>query len=273
MLDLALMHPRLFVSVVAVEPIAMETAQEATFRGVYSLAFKADRWPSREEAVDSVKRNPFYKTWDPRVVELYIKHAWEPDDRATSASGGVRTITSKDQELLTFARAAYPSDRQQRLDSFVPDPLRHPDMPLQRNKAEAAYRPEPFITFALLPHLRPSCHYVFGGRTHMKSCQDEGRLKKRHATGVGIGGSGGWTAGRVRDSVVAKGSHFLPFEVPADLATTHMGPWLSAELERWQREEATEDGVAPSKRAEVPEDWHYWMEHAYGSKAKHGVKL
>ncbi|KAH8664415.1 Alpha/beta hydrolase family-domain-containing protein, partial [Xylariales sp. PMI_506] len=120
MLNLALLHPRLLTGVFAVEPMTTRSPREFSLQGAYRLSQQPTRWPSWEHAIAYVRRSAFFKHWDPRVVDVYIANALRPVDGAAGAEyrrgdvgavggGEITTVTSRHQDILTFARAAYPT--------------------------------------------------------------------------------------------------------------------------------------------------------------------
>lgn len=55
-------------------------------------------------------------------------------------------------------------------------------------------------------------------------------------TGVGVGGSGGVDAGRVRDVRLPNAGHLVAQEAPVECAEAAAG-WLGSELRRWKEED------------------------------------
>lgn len=219
---LSFMHPRLFAALIFIETIMYDrnlTVGEALRK---SVARKDDFWPNMEEAKKSVMTTPFYRSWDPRVLERYFEHGFcstpnviFPDRR------GVTTLTSKHQELQSSGP----------LDCFT--------------------RAECVQAFNVLPHLEPPVLWVQATNSPMT---DEAARKRRlQLTGiappmgrsmsgedVGHGGSGGVSAGRVVEKVLP-GSHFLPFDNPRGTAEAaasflgeHVGKWAAKEKE-WRK--------------------------------------
>ncbi|CAG8978896.1 hypothetical protein HYALB_00005233 [Hymenoscyphus albidus] len=52
MINLALLHPRLLTTVIAIEPVINKNGLEKHFTGAYPITFKRDTWPTRKEAED-----------------------------------------------------------------------------------------------------------------------------------------------------------------------------------------------------------------------------
>jgi hypothetical protein len=55
-------------------------------------------------------------------------------------------------------------------------------------------------------------------------------------TGIGLGGSGGTAAGRVRDVFLKEFGHLLAQEAPTECAEA-ASKWLGQELQRWREED------------------------------------
>lgn len=224
MINLALLHPRLFTTVIAIEPTLNRTATEMNFRGAYGPTFRKDQWSSQEEANKFFEANAFYKNWDKRSFDLWLQHGLCSAHKEGQA---VMLKTSKHQEALTFARPSYPSQKHP-LHDFQPTSQRHPDLGSDREASNAFYRPETTITYAALPLLGPSCLYMYGSRSQMVSAHEKGRADKLNITGTGTGGNGGATQSRVADRIL-KGSHFVPLEKPAAI-TEEAGHWMGVQL-------------------------------------------
>ena len=267
-LSLALLHPRLLTTIVVFEPMVIRHTQWLTNKAGYFLNFKKDTWQNDAQAAQYFRQNPFYKSWDPRTLDIWMKYGLR--ELPPSSPGGDKPVTlatTKYQESLTFSKAAYPS-KQHPLSKFVPTSQRHPDITPDRRDATPFYRPETMILFDNLPSLRPSCYFIYGSRSSMISAKETGRKDKLDVTGTGIGGNGGVRSGRVADHIL-DGSHFLPQENPAALAQD-MGKWFTAHLVIWRREEkdeATAWGAVPvEERSKFEPDWLYWMNQQHREK-------
>lgn len=67
-----------FASLILVDPII---GHDSLLGGIpfdlYTPAEKRrDIWPSSDEALKSLQSRPGFKSWDPRILELYIVRAW-----------------------------------------------------------------------------------------------------------------------------------------------------------------------------------------------------
>ncbi|KAG8526369.1 uncharacterized protein KY384_000362 [Bacidia gigantensis] len=280
MINLALLHPRLLTTVIAIEPTINRSAKEMqnTFNTFYGLALKKDIWESREKAIAEAGRNPLFKRWDERAFRLWGKHALRDlptslyDGKIETGTRPVTLTTTKHNEIFTFARAAYPPDKRP-LTELKPTGLSHPDLGSgdARNYTNAFYRPESPLTFMQLPYLRPTCLYIHGSNSLMAGAKPQGRADKLEVTGTGIGGSGGVAAGAVADVIVEKCGHFLTFEKPAEIAV-HVGRWLTQELKRWREDEQRTQDLwertdSRSKRT-IDDDRLFWMKRQFEARKR-----
>ena len=267
--NLALMHPRLFTTLVLLDPVLnLRFIDPAS--GVSPLELSAVRrevWPSRETAAASFRRSKFYAAWDPRVLDAWIQYGlkdlpskWFPDAAAAMASISskkdkgagdpsskdendhgnksppVTLTTTKHQEVFTFMRPLLQGVdlktgrrifNRQRLPDISDDSI-------AGFGANKLYRPEVPNTARQLPHLRPSVCYIFGGTSVMST--PELRKEKMELTGVGVGGSGGQAAGRVREVVLEETGHLVAMDLPT-VCAEHAASWIGRELGLWREEE------------------------------------
>lgn len=264
MLHLSILHPRLLNTIVAVEATTHIRSKELEFDGTLPLVSKRDRWASRTDAEAYFRKIPFFnKILDQRVLELWLQHGLREQ-----ADGSVRLASSKHQESLSYARPCHPPFGKH-LSEFQPDPERHWDLDKEHNNGNAFHRPEIELIFASLPHLRPSCFYLYGDKSkRLASVSDRANKLKTENTGIGQGGSGGG-ADKVKELRIS-GSHFLPLERPLAVAE-QIGPWYALQLGRWAADEKQEreawEAVDVNQRGDVPADSIQWMQALFG-KAK-----
>lgn len=266
--NLALLHPRLFTSIIALEPIIKQNQRNNDFSPAYGMTYKKDSWPTRAAAVSALKRNPFNRSWDPRTLDLFLTHSLR---ETNDPSKPVTWKTTRDQEALTYARAAYPPSTATPLAAWTPPRRTHPDLGAERNKHDPFYRPESYMTFMQLPFVRPSVHYIYGAKTHLSTSQGVERELKLSTTGTATGGSGGAEEGRVVQTVVPDVGHFLTFEVPGKVAAV-VGEWVGKEVGRWREEEGDEEAiwgaVERGARGKVEKEWHVRLEEQFGAKMR-----
>jgi len=234
--QLALIHPRLFTSLVLIDPVIQRKPDpEGNFRPGQASTQRRDLWPSREVARAAFGKSKFYQTWDPRVLQLWIKHglrALPTKIYPTTNSQEVTLTTTKHQEVLTFMRGNFLNE-QNPTPTTEPSLLMHPDVDLSLEIVTPFYRPETQLVFAHLPSLRPSVLYIFGTKSGLSKA--EFRADKMAVTGVGVGGSGGVKAGRVKEVVLDAG-HLIPMEMVSETGKQSC-EWMTQELARWKDEE------------------------------------
>lgn len=264
---LSLLHPRLFTSLVLMEPVLEKNihAGMGTIFVKLSLGRK-DTWPSRSEAAKYFKKS-FHK-WDSRVLERWLEHGLRdvrPDIDSTKAEGSVTLTTSKHQEVIQYLRPNFQKKRPLNSDKDpdtqeLHDPVFYPDIIGPPHAIYPFYRYEPILAWRLLTHVRPSVLYLFGENSPVSS--SELRAGKVERTGKGIGGSGGYKSNRVKEVIFPGAGHHLPFEaVPgvSDAAST----WLKQEMMRWKEEkERINKGwleLPREARASVSDDWHIYL--------------
>ncbi|XHG01913.1 hypothetical protein AWENTII_005282 [Aspergillus wentii] len=241
------MHPRLLHSLVLIDPVMQRhrtkvdghyfQLKDIFIEMIRLSTYRRDRWPSREVAADSFKRNAMYQTWDPRVLEKWVHYGLrdlptaihplskEQMDQSPGKGPPVTLATTLHQEAFCFVRPTY--DGSSRLYPDI-DPTGLSDIPF--------YRPEPSQIFEQLPHLRPSVLYIFGGKSPMGISAL--RADKVRTTGTGVGGSGGVDSGRVRQVLLERLGHFIPQEDPNECAES-AAEWLGPEIRRWHDEHET----------------------------------
>ncbi|KAI1935645.1 hypothetical protein LOZ66_005185 [Ophidiomyces ophidiicola] len=243
---LSLAHPRLFTSLILLDP-AIHNLKSYTDTNTFHSGFnkipittlastyRRDVWPSRTDAADLLGKSKFYQTWDPRVFTRWIQYglrdlptAIHSLDPSLETERPVTLTTTHHQEVFTFSRPNYapngaPTTR-----------LTHPDQEPNVSSDHRFYRPEPPRIFSLLPYLRPSTLYIFGELSDMslpEFCQE-----KLEITGMGAGGSGGVKEGRVDAHVLKQVGHMVPMEA-VGLSAELCASWIGKELERWRLEE------------------------------------
>ncbi|KAB8260585.1 Alpha/beta hydrolase family-domain-containing protein [Aspergillus pseudonomiae] len=248
---LCLMHPRLIHTLVLLDPVIQrQTTQldpvsadkrELVIAKTTQLStYRRDIWPSRKAAAEGFNRSPFYQAWDSRVLDRWIEYGLRelptaihqlPNEASKDGEQPVTLTTPLHQEVFTFSRPNY--DGPPGKDVPV-NRVTHPDLDPDHLGSFPFYRPEPSRIFAEIPHLRPSVMYIFGGKSDM--CLPEMMADKMANTGVGLGGSGGAAAGRVRDVYLKEFGHLLAQEAPTECAEA-ASKWLGQELQRWREED------------------------------------
>ncbi|KAJ4180123.1 hypothetical protein NW755_011972 [Fusarium falciforme] len=249
---LSLNHPRLLRSLVLIDPVIQ--APNGSIPPAVASTPRRDIWPSREAAAERFRGSKFFQSWDPRVLDLWIKHGLrqaptelypsegsEPDDRVT-------LMTSKHQELFMFLRPTYrgiPGEEYRDQDPVADE--EYPGYPF--------YRPEPLQVFRRLPEVRPSTLYVFGDKSELSPLEQ--REAKMARTGTGVGGSGGAAAGRVKEVVLNCG-HLVAMEKVQECAES-ITAFLGSEMARWrlEKEEFERFWNGKTRREQITIDEHW----------------
>lgn len=293
--NLALMHPRLFTGLALIEPvISNRVSGKGSLSPARMSAVRRDVWPSRAIASASFKKSKFYQTWDPRVLELWIKYGLRelptqlhPRDSARNPSSstnpklvpvssdvnnapisdpGVTLTTTKHQEVFTFIRPNYsphipPKASQggpwnQTTSNQLFNRITHPDTTALDQEQVPFYRPEPIIMFNSLPHLRPHVLYIHGEQSDLSILHL--RSARLDNTGVGVGGSGGVAEGAVKEHLALGVGHLVPFERVKETAI-QISAFIADQLSRWEREEAFHkkewEGLGLKEKTTLGERW------------------
>lgn len=278
LVNLSLMHPRLFTSLVLIDPVFQRVpSQQGNVGPAKASTNRRDRWPSRKVAEASFKRSKFYQAWDPRVLDLWVKYGLRDlptyiHPHATPASGTppvitadistatispepttekeVTLTTTKHQEVFQFMRPNFVTEEFPS-PSTQPNPLTHPDVDPSAAPNVPFYRPEPVATFHKLPFVRPSVFYIFGDESFLSA--PILKADKLAQTGVGVGGSGGAKKGRVGEITFKGVGHLIPMELVQETADA-CASWIGPEIERWRSLEDAERGewaAIPSEQKSV----------------------
>jgi pimeloyl-ACP methyl ester carboxylesterase len=283
LVNLALLHPRLFHTLVLIDPVITPFAErKASVGPAHASIVRRDRWPSRKSALESFKKSPFYLKWDPRVLWLWTEYglrelptklypdvppAVEPYEQENHE---VTLTTTKHQEVLTFLRFLDNSQKGS-LDDFSENEKKeltaiiHPDYDKKWTLADGVYRPEPNITFNNIPHLRPSVLYVFGETSELSA--KARRSEKMSTTGTGVGGSGGAEAGRVKEILVKDTGHLVPMEKVGETAR-YCADWIGTELQRFRKNEE----LMVRFRNAIPNAERYTLSEKYVNKVRKEVE-
>ncbi|KAL4076721.1 Alpha/Beta hydrolase protein [Scleroderma yunnanense] len=96
----ALNFPKLFSSLILVDPVITEHVENFVrllSKVAVGALTKRNTWSSREEALRLFKKSPFFASWHPEVLELYVNYGLTAD-----SGNGVRLKTTPIQECLTL---------------------------------------------------------------------------------------------------------------------------------------------------------------------------
>ncbi|CAG7922359.1 unnamed protein product [Penicillium olsonii] len=277
---LSLMHPRLFTSLVLIEPVIVPD----TFSGLGPLLSllslkRRDTWPSKSAALKAARKA--HKQWDPRVFDLWSQNGYRDlptilypqletvDTSAIKLDDPPVTLAStKYQEVLQYIRpnfdAHMPLGQEQVHPGPSHDPLLQPDMIGPANKISPFYKSEAVIAWKMLDHVRPSVLYVVGDRSPIQTSKLRANMLRR--TGAGIGGSGGAKRSQVKEAVIEGAGHQVPFEMVKETASA-IGEWVSPVVQRWKDDEARiSQGWASQSvkdRLSMPGSWLPVLESLY----------
>jgi pimeloyl-ACP methyl ester carboxylesterase len=260
LVNLSLMHPRIFSTLVLMEPVIQEISENQNADSGHIptrlSTFRRDIWPSKAAAMANFKKQSYYQLWDQRVLELWIEHGIRPTPTTLypdERGGAVTLSTTKHQEVRSFLRPMF--SRQKGADDEAQRDA-YPDLdPTINPEAMPFYRPEVPSTFHRLKYLRPSVLYIFGETSDLST--PSLRAQKVNRTGISIFGSGGAAAGRVKELTINGRGHLVPMEVVDECATA-IGEWTGKELQRWakaQREYEEWTKLPLRDRQEVTEEW------------------
>lgn len=257
------MHPRLLKMLVLMDPV-IQLPNGGISAAVNSTG-RRDIWESREAARQSFMRNKFYQSWDPRVLDLWLKYGLRsaptalfptpPGQPERTTDPRVTLATSKHQEITLYVRPTFRPEAPEAAlrDDEAPADL---DPSAPKDVEYPFYRPEPVQIYQKLPEIRPSVLYVYGEASDF--CTSERRDQHRDRTGTGVGGSGGTAAGEVEQVVVPKHGHLVPFEEVNKCAES-ITEFIGRRLSIWHKHETEfqEQWLRKSKkeRATVDQRW------------------
>jgi pimeloyl-ACP methyl ester carboxylesterase len=193
--------------------------------------YRRDLWPSRKVAAESFAKSKFYQAWDPRVLDLWLKHGLRelpteiyPNSQGEGTEKPVTLTTTKAQEVWTYMRPAYnPNSPNDELlfEGMHPDDVLEPTYPF--------YRPESAWIFRQLPDVKPNALYIFGSKSPFST--PEARKEKVERTGSVVGGGGK----KAQEVVVEGAGHLVAFEKVKDVGEAVVR-FVGGELGRWERE-------------------------------------
>jgi hypothetical protein len=203
-------------------------------------SFRKDIWHSRADAETFIRKSRFFRNLDSRVVDKYVQYGlrevptaiYPLSDKNNVRAGAVTLAATKHQEAWTYVRSNFnplsadPLNPRERLISPDQDPLE-----------EGRYM---FVcagtlqTFVALPQVRPAVLWVFGSSSQINIATR--REEKMKCTGIGRGGSRGKKARRVKEIVIDKAGHLVPFEKVSETAH-NIRRWMDEELKRYLLDE------------------------------------
>lgn len=169
------MHPRLFTSLVLIEPVIVPDTFSGHGPMLSLLSLKRrDTWPSKSAAVGAARKA--YKRWDSRVFERWTRSGYQelptvlypqsetyPIPATNMDDPPVTLASSKYQEVMQYIRPNFDGHTplgQEGIDPWPShDPLMQPDIIGPSNKISPFYKSEAVIAWKMLDHVRPSVLY------------------------------------------------------------------------------------------------------------------
>ncbi len=241
LVNLSYMHPRLFTTLVLIDPVIQTHATVPKWAGpnpAQLSTYRRDLWPSREIAAKSFASSPFYQRWDARVLQRWIDYGLRdlptnvhPLEPYTAASDQVTLTTPKHQEVFTFLRPNYEGYG---VGGKSVNRNTHADLDPSATVTTPFYRGEGIAAYNKLPSLRPSVLYIFGSESDVG--RPEACEAKMKYTGIGVGGSGGAATGLVQSITYEKTGHLIAMEA-VDRTADDAARWIEGEMKRWRAEE------------------------------------
>lgn len=249
---LATINPRLFHSLILIEPIIFKLPLIVGPNPAYFVSRRRDTAKSRGQVEAHWRKNPFYSSMDPRAFELMLKYSLRdmPD-------GSVTFTTPKAQEAWTYVRANFHAQSEDTLEGRrrerLLDPFTKPNSPMSKQRM---LRPEFEYVLDALTRVRPRTFFIFGKRSIFNNEANQRAIVAE--TGIGTGGSGGVKEGNVDFHVLEKGSHQCFLEDPKAVAKS-MVTWLAPEMERWRYEtdfwDKLDTGKSKNAMTELSDTW------------------
>lgn len=248
------MHPALFNGLILLDPVIQRENPGSQF--AQASTYRRDLWPSREQAAQKFQSNPFYRAWDPRVFEKFVKYGLRdlptPSYPISDTTGqsAVTLTTTKAQEIFFYVRPSYVDERSG-LARGIPKDDMHPD----DIEDSPFHRPEPAQIFRQLPNLKPDVLYLFGDKSPLSA--PAARQRKLEMTGTGVGGSGGSACGRVQEIVLPCG-HMVPMELvreTAEISADFIDSTLSSSELRASKFQQAWEQVPQHERIAIDKQW------------------
>lgn len=185
---------------------------------IKATALQPDLWSSRNEAEAALNANPFYKRFDPRVLERHSKLLFRETPTTIypdAPSGTVTKRTPKHQEFLSVYRPNFRNISMLGRPATAEERRTHPDIENGRPFQSPFYQSGQRQAFYMLPTLRPAGHFIHGEKSPIS--WPAMRKARVESCGKGYGGNGGLEIGRVKETLLSSG-HFLPFDMVVETA-------------------------------------------------------
>ena len=248
---LALIHPRLFHSVIFIDPVMQIKHPDGPNAAMFS-SLRREKWDSRVKAETQISKNPFFKSMDPRALKLFLAYAL-----TDTGDGGVKLTTPKAQEAWSYLRSNFQSLSEDTEEGRQRERMLSPEVELFSHESQLRMiRPEMTLLWEMLPRLRPRALYIYGERSHINT--PEGQKAQVSQTGGGRGGNGGVKDGGVIAKVLERCTHMCVFEAPQKIAQI-ASEWLETEMVRWKQEQefwyTVDTGKSKNGQTELSDKW------------------
>lgn len=256
LIELSRIHPRLLTSLVVVDPIVGPKIHASGVPLVYGNSRRPDLWPSREEAEKSFRAAKALKSWDPRVMNLWLKHGFRDTPTLLYPEPGRVTLrTTKATEAWNYVRPWFEPLPDNGIHATERRLIKYPDGTDDIVQTHPFFKPEARFAWEALPGIRHSVLYVFPDPSPMGTA--EAMAEKVAHTGIGLGGSSGERAGRVNKVVIDGTGHLVAFEKPEKTAG-EIAEWLSKDLKAWEERRKFEQENRDDKsinKAALSDEW------------------
>ncbi|KAF5870716.1 putative toxin biosynthesis protein [Botrytis fragariae] len=247
LVGLSIMHPRLFTSLILLEPI-IQSSPPPGGNVARSSSYRPDLWPSLSAASHAFRQNKFFAGLDPRVLDKILKYGIRKIPTLlypiseTAKEGAYTLTTTKHQEVWSFLRPNF-EGRDSHASQNRFDHLLFPDISMEQ-RGLPFYRPEVSIAQEYLAYLRPSVLYIFGAKSYFSA--PDLQNEKMERTGSGLGGSGGVKMGQVEKHIFENLSHMAPLEDVRG-CTNVIGEWMDKKLTQFKADEEAMRKIDPQK--------------------------
>ncbi len=232
LLELSTIHPRLFASVIAIDPIIGPQAYESGGALANMSVQRKDLWPSREKAEMAFRSAKALKTWDSKVMDRWLEYGLRNTPTLLHPEPGKVTLaTTKAAEAWNYSRPWFDPLPEDGTVHDANSRVKYPDGDSIILQYHPFYRPEIGYVWDQLPRVQPSVLYLFPAQGPMSIPEVmDGKVTR---TGTGPRGSGGQALGRVKSAMVEGSGHLAPFEKP-DACARAIAEFLAGDLEGWR---------------------------------------
>ena len=227
----ATFHPRLFETVILIDPsLTMTVGETLPFMLKYALT-KPETFDSRESMEKYVNKHPFFRAWTPEVKQRYIDTAFH-DKPTTLYPRGEGVLKPKTHAFVEARGIGRPNLEHVAITKPANDFQRytHPDVHTASPYTGPLYNTASRLGYTYLGALRPAAMFLLGRGSKINP---QAELEERtNWTGTRSGGSGGVNAGNVK-CVTIPGGHALPMTNPQGTAD-EVAAWIAERVRKLQ---------------------------------------